>query len=792
MKNSHTAGGNSRLLASKYDWKKNTSIKDAVHGYIHIPTPITKLIIDHELFQRLKGIEQTGMQVLYPSATHNRFTHSLGVYHLGTKAFACFRSNIKDQDELKTKDTSKIYPKVSRKKPEATWDRWELLFRLACLLHDCGHSPFSHTLEFVYELELYMENLDAKDVRLNQELCKCFDGHFQNDFYTLKANIATAKGKPHERMSAYFIATEYKDSIRTLVSSYIGYLHGTDPYDGEKGSDQFNDDLEFMVRMIIGCHYDYKGREKYPNSQADFANYEQWAVELQLRNCIIRLLNSELDVDNLDYTVRDALFSGYESSNIDLDRLLKAFTITTAYQFERLSVDLEETGTVATNDSPPKPNNFRYSVRLAEFIGEGIFDASISGRCHIKSNVNMRAFGNVYRKDEEPSAEKVLNVFHTEDDFSARVEGSRVNIRPATGEKEAYLHIQGKLKGTFKGIIFGGDERLEVWCEQGKGELLIYPAYNKSTLSVLQLAVDARNFEYMWVYAHHTTTYQNNFLYIYLLQLFSQYLFQIHNPHALKLREIITGIFAMYEKERLGSDWYHRSSDGDLLVQYKKAYLDIEDNHPGSFPEFIDTMKQLKERNYLQCLCKSYAEYQFYFRSWIEEEKALLSKFFRDYQCPFQENVDFQYCVLSDHVFQRIEGPLGEIQGLQKSFWEFIKNDFGITRFVYVRQLIRTKELNKQDTYIIFNNMTLRLSDIDLHRRVPAAQEVFCYFYYEQNDSEEGSNGEGKKEIDVFAILDGLKGQINEMRNLKYSDDYRNAASVGANGKGGTMNENQR
>ena len=84
-------------MYSKYGkevWEKRTIIKDMVHGYIEIPKPIMREIIDTEQFQRLKDIEQTGMEALYPSATHKRFTHSLGVYYLSRKAFAEFKNNI--------------------------------------------------------------------------------------------------------------------------------------------------------------------------------------------------------------------------------------------------------------------------------------------------------------------------------------------------------------------------------------------------------------------------------------------------------------------------------------------------------------------------------------------------------------------------------------------------------------------------------------------------------------------------------------------------------------------------
>lgn len=77
----------------EYAWSEMVQIRDAVHGYILIPKPIVKKIIDCSEFQRLKNIQQTGMGVLYPSATHDRFTHSLGVYHLGCRAYRAFRDN---------------------------------------------------------------------------------------------------------------------------------------------------------------------------------------------------------------------------------------------------------------------------------------------------------------------------------------------------------------------------------------------------------------------------------------------------------------------------------------------------------------------------------------------------------------------------------------------------------------------------------------------------------------------------------------------------------------------------
>ncbi len=57
--------------------------KDPIYGYIEIDGQIVIGVIDTPAFQRLKDIRQTSYTPLYPAAYHNRYVHSLGVYHLG-------------------------------------------------------------------------------------------------------------------------------------------------------------------------------------------------------------------------------------------------------------------------------------------------------------------------------------------------------------------------------------------------------------------------------------------------------------------------------------------------------------------------------------------------------------------------------------------------------------------------------------------------------------------------------------------------------------------------------------
>ncbi|MCB9224700.1 MAG: HD domain-containing protein [Crocinitomicaceae bacterium] len=104
---------------------KRKIINDPVHGFITIPHELIYDLIQHPYFQRLRRIKQLGMShLVYPGANHTRFHHALGAMHLMSKAIT-----------------------VLKKKGVEISDDEKLAVRIAILLHDIGHGPFSHTLE---------------------------------------------------------------------------------------------------------------------------------------------------------------------------------------------------------------------------------------------------------------------------------------------------------------------------------------------------------------------------------------------------------------------------------------------------------------------------------------------------------------------------------------------------------------------------------------------------------------------------------------------------------------------
>ncbi len=129
-------------------------INDPVYGFITIDHPLILEIIAHPYYQRLRRIYQMAFaHLVYPGAVHSRLHHSLGAYHLMCNAL----------NELKSKGI------------EITAEE-ELGAKVAILLHDVGHGPYSHTLENELIKDVHHETISILIMKqMNDE----FNGQLQ-------------------------------------------------------------------------------------------------------------------------------------------------------------------------------------------------------------------------------------------------------------------------------------------------------------------------------------------------------------------------------------------------------------------------------------------------------------------------------------------------------------------------------------------------------------------------------------------------------------------------------------
>ena len=124
-------------------------INDPVYGFITIDHPLLLQIIAHPYYQRLRRIHQMAFaHLVYPGAVHSRLHHSLGAYHLMCEALTVLKSkgiDVTQEEEISAK--------------------------VAILLHDVGHGPYSHGLENILVKDFSHEDISILIMhQLNDEL----------------------------------------------------------------------------------------------------------------------------------------------------------------------------------------------------------------------------------------------------------------------------------------------------------------------------------------------------------------------------------------------------------------------------------------------------------------------------------------------------------------------------------------------------------------------------------------------------------------------------------------------
>jgi HD superfamily phosphohydrolase len=172
-------------------------LRDPVHGFVKL-SEAERRIINCPTYQRLRDIRQLAMgHMVYPGANHTRFEHSIGCLHLASLVF----------DAVESRQASGQCPSFDEafNASASAVQRGKKLLRLAALLHDLGHGPFSHTGESLMPEEeiggrrrqVKHEDMTARLIR-ETEIARVIDQYFGPDNISVDDVIAVATTVPVE------------------------------------------------------------------------------------------------------------------------------------------------------------------------------------------------------------------------------------------------------------------------------------------------------------------------------------------------------------------------------------------------------------------------------------------------------------------------------------------------------------------------------------------------------------------------------------------------------------------
>lgn len=279
-------------------------IRGNVHGSIDI-SELEDRVLEHPYVQRLRRVKQLAfLHYVFPGATHTRFEHSLGVMHLASVAWnklrvnqERFKSNLESISDFKLLEQKTGKDKIVHGLLSPTFSSLKSIFdsdyclqvlRLAALLHDLGHPPFSHSGERFLPSwsDLLRSNPDISDYLIKY----------------LKENIKRieSKGDDPEKVHVDHEVVSVLMVDKVLRDTYEQY-----------------DDIQVKIdpRDVVSI---ISGFDPAPDSPL---------VKYNVKHLCRELITGELDLDRMDYLLRDSRECGVVYGIFDAGRILDSLCI---------------------------------------------------------------------------------------------------------------------------------------------------------------------------------------------------------------------------------------------------------------------------------------------------------------------------------------------------------------------------------------------------------------------------------------------------------------------------------
>jgi HD superfamily phosphohydrolase len=291
-------------------------IMDPIHGGIPLLTHEV-LIVDHPLFQRLRFICQNDiLSLVFPGATHSRFLHSIGTMHVGGRIF-----NAMIENSLKQRSRQGISG-VSSDMLEAI-SFFKRLVRCACLLHDSGHSSFSHQFNRTPTIKKIL----AQPGR--------FETLWQDvDFSNIYTDIPTQLEHEHFSVrAAYQILSDIPPlSLKIPIADILSLMDTTE--------------------VIPSADFNRHAEALWPLIQAENAKQQPTPNHFakKLQQLLASLVSGELDADRADYMLRDGFHSSVTIGGFNLDHLLSNLHFGWCQQTEWFGLSIAHKGLGSLED----------------------------------------------------------------------------------------------------------------------------------------------------------------------------------------------------------------------------------------------------------------------------------------------------------------------------------------------------------------------------------------------------------------------------------------------------------